>query len=54
MSKPGELRERYLKVSWFSGNWNVDRLALASWEGHPTKAVAASCCKGLSLWCQSR
>jgi hypothetical protein len=36
-------------VSWFSGNWNVGRSMLASLEGHPAEAIAASCCEGLSL-----
>jgi len=41
--------EKNVKLSWFNGNWNVDLSVLASWEGHLAKAVAASCCEGLSL-----
>jgi putative transposase len=42
------------KLSWFSGNWNSCRLALAGWGRHPARRVAASCREGLSLSCQSR
>jgi predicted nucleic acid-binding protein len=38
-----------VEVSWFSGKWNVCRSLLASCEGRPAKADAASCREGLSL-----
>jgi hypothetical protein len=43
------LKQHDIIVSWFSGNWNDARLLLANGEGHPTKAVAASCREGLAL-----
>jgi predicted nucleotide-binding protein len=45
----GRHRTLLVRLSWFSGNWNVGWLLLASGERHRAKAVAASCCEGLSL-----
>jgi len=43
-----------LRVYWFSGNWNSQRVALANWGRHPAKRIVASCHEGLSLGSQSR
>ncbi|MCE9552472.1 MAG: hypothetical protein K8T91_03720 [Planctomycetes bacterium] len=46
LRSPGAVAEAE-SLSWFSVNWNSDRLALSSGEGHPAKMVAASSREGL-------
>ena len=36
-------------VSWFTVNWNLAGLRLATGERHRVERIAASCCEGLSL-----
>ena len=38
-----------LLVSWFTVNWNLAGLRLATGERHRVERIAASCCEGLSL-----
>ena len=38
-----------LHVSWFTVNWNLAGLRLATGERHRVERIAASCCEGLSL-----
>ena len=44
-----ELLSTFAGVSWFTVNWNLAGLRLATGERHRVERIAASCCEGLSL-----
>ncbi|MDX1969290.1 MAG: DUF3883 domain-containing protein, partial [Planctomycetaceae bacterium] len=43
--------EKRATLSWFTANWNPNRLALARGRGRPCGKRVASCHSGFALWC---